>query len=330
MGTAIAVVGTAGGVVMLLWASMGAGWGAIWAAMPMAAMMIAVSVGISVLIRLALKIEANTSRLHGVTHELCERLEDYHRTLTAIAENTALSDSAKSIVSRAKEREALRGVIHEEIRKEDFESVFHLIDDLEQRLGYRDEAERLRQETREECAEAFRSKLKAALEHVTKLLGARRWGHAGREIERLEKLMPNEPRVRELWELLETRRDEYKQVLMGEWNKAAGESNVEKGIELLGELDQYLTGDEARALQSTAREFYKERLQQLGVQFQFAVKEKRWRDGLAVALQIIEDFPNARMAAELRERLEALRTRAGIPTNVEVTARSEAASPASP
>ena len=274
-----------------------------------------------VLIRLALKIESNTSRLYNLTHGLHEVLSRYESTLAAIDRNASLSDTAKSVAHRAREWEALRGAIYEEIRNEDFEAVLRLIDTLAQHPAYKDEAERLRQETREECAEAFRSKLKMAITHVTKLLDARQWPQAKHEIERLEKLMPAEQRVRELWDVLEQKRDQHKQALLREWNKAASESSVERGIELLRELDQHLTPEEVRTAEAAARELFKERLQQLGIQFQFAVKEKRWRDALASGLQIIDEFPNARMAAEIKERLIPLRERAGIPADVEVTAR---------
>ena len=275
-----------------------------------------------VLIRLVLKIEANTSRLYSLMHELQGAINRSEQALSTIAGHTSLSDAAKSIANRSHEWDALRGAIYEEIRKEDYETVFRLIDDLEGRAGYKDEADRLRQETREECAEAFRSKLGMAIEYVNKLMRAHQWQQAGHEIERLEKLMPSERRVRELWDLLERSRLQYKQSLLRDWNKAVADGNVERGIELLKELDQYLTAEEVRSAESSARELFKERLVQLGIQFQFSVKDKRWRDALAAGLQIIEEFPNARMAAEIRARLTPLRERAGIPADVEVTARS--------
>lgn len=321
MGTAVTLAGAVGGFILVVVGLMRMdqeSW--IWPIAAGASIMGAAATAF-VLIRLALKIESNTSRLYNLTHELHEVLNRFESTLATIDRNASLSDVVKSIAHRAREWEALRGAIYEEIRNEDFEAVLRLIDTLAQNPAYKDEAERLRQETRGECAEAFRSKLRIAISHVTKLLDARQWVQAKHEIERLERLMPAERNVRELWDVMEQKRDQYKQALLRDWNKAASDSNVEQGIELLKELDQYLTPEEVRSAEAAARELFKERLQQLGIQFQFAVKEKRWRDALESGLQIIDGFPNSRMAAEIRDKLTPLRERAGIPTDVEVTAR---------
>ncbi len=326
LGNVVTAVGVGGGAVLVVygflqteqpsWAGYVAAGGAI----------IGAALTAFVMLRLALKIEANTSRAYNILHELHESIGALHRALASIDRNTFLSDSAKSIAHRSAEWEALRNGIHEEIRKEDFEAVFRLIDTLETYPGYKHEAERLRAETRDQCVDAFKKKLALAIEHVGRLLDSQQWQQAAHEIDRLEKLMPVEQRVKELRELLVRRKDEYKSSLVAEWNKAVSEGNMERGIELLRELDQYLTPEEARSAESAARELFKERLSQLGIQFQFAVKERRWRDALATGLQIIEEFPNSRMAAEIRERLGPLRERAGIPTDVEVTARGEDAS----
>ena len=104
---------------------------------------------------------------------------------------------------------------------------------------------------------------------------------------------------------------------------------VARRQDLLNELAEELRGKGTEvhviamdlALKKSARELFKERLLQLAVKFQFAVKEKRWKDALDAGLEIMEEFPNARMAQEVREHLEALRERAGLTVNIEVTAR---------
>lgn len=324
LGATISVLGALGGVLLIIWGFMG--WnepGAIWRIVCGGTLSGGAGM-VFVLTRLSLKIEANTSRLHGLVHELHARMDRQERSLAEIQRNTGMSDAVRSMAHRSLEWEALRQAASDYIRRENFEAVFRLIHDLEQQPGYKAEADRLRSETRVECADAFRKKLLVAIEHVTKLLGSYQWDQAQHEIERLEKLMPNELRVKELWSLHARSRDEYKHALMKQWNEAVNTSNIERGIELLKELDQYLTPAEAHSAESQARELFRERLSQLGIQFQFAVKDRRWRDALSTGLQIIEEFPNARMAGEIRERLDALRERAGIPVDVEVTARDDA------
>ena len=46
------------------------------------------------------------------------------------------------------------------------------------------------------------------------------------------------------------------------------------------------------------------------MQFRFAVSERRWQDALDIGLELIRDFPNARMANEVREVMDTLRERA--------------------
>ena len=286
--TAVAVLGIIGGTAVII-------AGALRWRLESAVGLIAIGgtiVGASIVTisttRLALKIESNTFRLYAETRELLELLSHASRTLDKIAENTSISEAAKSIAHRVQERHALREAIYEEIRREDYEGAFHLIDDLETRLGYGEEAAKLREENKDAYTAAFRSKLAEVIEHVDSLFGKQQWPQAKREIERLEKLMPSEPRIAELWHQLSERRETYKQTLLRDWKAAAAENNVERAMTILKEIDEYLTREEARAMESGAREMFKERLAQLGLQFQFAVNEKRWRDALECGVELAD------------------------------------------
>lgn len=321
VGTAVTAAGMVGGAALAIWGvlrfeeEIG-----LWM---LIAGVVAVLVGaiMLVMMRLALKIESNTSRLYMQLRDLSEQLVRQSAAVEKIAENTLISDAAKSIAHRSDERDALRGAIYEEVRREDFDAAFHLIDELERRLGYREEAESLRGEIHDVCTDVFRRRLKQALQHVHGLMDKHRWSQARAEIERLEKVMPDEQRVKDLWMAMEHKRALYKEELMSAWNQEAERNNIERCLEIVKELDPYLTRQEARLMEASAREVFKERILQLGMQFQFAVKEKRWQDALASGLQIIEEFPNSRMAGEVRDNLEPLRTRAGIATDFEVTSR---------
>ena len=322
-GTTVAIMGVIVGGALLVLGTMrldAESW--IWLIIAGAFIIGAACVAL-VIIRLALKIEANTSRTYGILHDLHALTVERDRVMSAIERNTALSDKTRSIAHRGREWEALRESVFDAIRKEEYETVFRLIDTLQLDPAYKHEVERLRNETREECTDAFRRKAQLAVHHINSLLAGHQWQQAASEIERLEKLMPAEPRVKGLWDLLARSREQFKQTLLQDWKKAVTDNHIEKGLELLRELDQYLTPEEARSAEATARELFRERLQQLGIQFQFAVNERRWRDALTAGLQIIEEFPNSRMATEIRDRLSPLRERAGIPSDVEVIARSD-------
>ncbi|HEY3243685.1 MAG TPA: hypothetical protein VGM03_10065, partial [Phycisphaerae bacterium] len=235
--------------------------------------------------------------------------------------NTRISDAAKSVAHRDQELSALREALHEDIRRNDWEAATRMVDEMERRFGYRQEAESLREEIQIARAEAMRRKLDEAAAVVAQLIEAGDWPKARREIDRLERVLPDEPRVAEIAAFFHRRRELRKRELLKAWSEAIRRDDVDGGINILKELDQHLTREEAQSLQSSARELFKEKLQQLGVQFRFAVKERRWRDALEVGVQLIEEFPNTRMASEVSEHIDGLRKRAGLTSDVEVVAR---------
>ena len=49
----------------------------------------------------------------------------------------------------------------------------------------------------------------------------------------------------------------------------------------------------------------------LGLRFKLAVNDKRWSEALEVGEEIIREFPNSKMADEVRSMLTVLETRAG-------------------
>ena len=72
-----------------------------------------------------------------------------------IAENSEISDGARSITHRDKETEALRHAIRDEMYRSNWEAAFYLVDQMEKRFGYVREAEVLRKERIGNCAVYF-------------------------------------------------------------------------------------------------------------------------------------------------------------------------------
>ena len=72
----------------------------------------------------------------------------------------------------------------------------------------------------------------------------------------------------------------------------------------------YLTPNEGLALQEGARDIFRTKLHNLGVQFALAVSEKQWSRAFSTGQQIVNDFPNSRMAEEIRERMNVLKQKA--------------------
>jgi len=77
----------------------------------------------------------------------------------------------------------------------------------------------------------------------------------------------------------------------------------------------YLTPNEALALQEAAKDVFRTKLHNLGVQFAMAVSDKQWNSALDIGQQIIKDFPNSRMCGEIREKLHVLRQNVQLQTN---------------
>lgn len=242
--------------------------------------------------------------------ELRTALGALQRILESIEENTRLSDTAKSVAHREQELEALRTAIHDDYRAEAWEAALNLIDDMERRFGTREEAERLREELDVARSQAIESKLNDAIGNVETHFQVYAWEKAQQEIDRLILALPEHAKVVALQDRMATLKVTHKKELLGAWEEAVRRSDTDHAIDVLKELDQYLSRAEAQALQSSARNVFKEKLLQMGVQFRFAVTEKRWQDALSVGLDIVREFPNARMASEVRDALDTLRERA--------------------
>ncbi len=259
---------------------------------------------------LVLKMEATLARQLDELRDFREATVKNLAALETIAENTRISDAAKSLARRDQELDALREAIRGDIRMERWEAALSLIDEMERRFGYKEEAERIREELDDARSARIEARLAEAIEMIDSHLQSRQWERAQREIDRLFTALPDNPRVLTLTEKLRSAREAHKVELKLAWDDAVRRSDTDHAIDVLRELDQYLSPAEAQALQSSARDVFKEKLLRLGIQFRFAVTERRWQDALDTGLELIREFPNARMANEVREVLDMLRERA--------------------
>ena len=259
---------------------------------------------------LILKMESNLARQLDSFRDLHEILTKHSAMLEAIAENTRISDAAKSLARRDQELDALRESIRDDIRKEKWDAALTLIDEMERRFGYKEEADRVRVELDDARKDRIQTKLSEAVEMIESHFQSHEWDRAQGEIDRLVNALPDDSRVLSLQDRIKALRDQHKQELRAAWDDAVRRNDTDHAIDVLKELDVYLSPAEAQALQTSARNVFKEKLLQLGIQFRFAVTERRWQDALTTGLELIRDFPNARMANEVREAMDTLRERA--------------------
>lgn len=274
------------------------------------ALIFAICLGLWGMVRVFIKMEANSYRTHDVLRDMSARVEENGRHLAVIAENIQLSEAARSISHRAKERTVLRLAINDEIIRGDWEAAYALVEQLEARHGYKNEAARLRAEVDRSRQINLERKLHDAIEAVTTHMESHDWDRARREMDALLVAYPDTAEVQAMPRLFARKRDEHKRRLLKAWDEAVQRNEIDRGITVLKELDQYLTPNEAAALEESARGVFRAKLHNLGVQFSIAVTERNWHEALRISNQITEEFPNSRMAQEVRERIHILNKRA--------------------
>lgn len=280
-----------------------------------AAILAAVVIMFGHMVNLLLKIEGNSFRSYGVLRDVEDRLDKQIVDLATISENSQLSDAVRSVTHRTRERTALRLAINEEIIRGDWEAAYALVEQLESRHGYRNEAARIREEVDQSRLRQTRDEVHEAVECVKKRMEAHDWDWSRREMDRLCAANPQNPEVRDLPGLFAKLRNDHKRRLLKAWDESVQRNEVDRGIAILKELDQYLTPNEAAALEESARGVFRAKLHNLGVQFSLAVTSQDWQEAYNVGLEISQEFPNSRMAQEVKDRIHVLAQRAGEPLN---------------
>ena len=131
-----------------------------------------------------------------------------------------------------------------------------------------------------------------------------------KEAERVGRQFPMNADARKLMERVEGARDAHKRDLLQKWKDAIAKDDIDQSMILLKQLDQYLSPSEAETYKETARDVFRKRLQQLQVQFALHVHDKNWGEAQRLGQQIVDEFPNTRAAAEVRERMPILQKNA--------------------
>ncbi|MCC7191863.1 MAG: hypothetical protein IT444_03680 [Phycisphaeraceae bacterium] len=239
-----------------------------------------------------------------------EATEETIRVLRAINDRLAVSDTARRILSRDQDRETLRRAIREDIARKDFDTAMVLVNQMNQSFGYRQEAEDFRDEIIHARAAEMAERVKQAIGRFEDMLSHQEWELAAQEAQRIQRLYPEHTQVRELGRRVREARETHKHELERDFLQAAERDDVERAIELLKELDKYLTESEAEPFRETARGVIGKKRQNLGVQFKLAVHDKEWIQAVRVGEQIIREFPNTKMADEVRGLIDLLRERA--------------------
>jgi len=230
--------------------------------------------------------------------------------LQQIHEHSMLSDNAKRILFREREIGLLRNAIEIDIAEGKYNTALTLCDEMADVFGYREEAESFRARILEARQNRYDSQVGAALEHFDHLLRERDWASVHNEAARIRRLFGDSHHVKDLETRILQARDEHKGELEGRFLEAARRDDVEGAMGILKELDRYLDHQEAERLTEVAQGVVVRHRENLGVQFKMAVNDRRWGEAVRIGEVLIEEFPNTKMAGEVRSMIDVLRARA--------------------
>ncbi|HED52961.1 MAG TPA: hypothetical protein ENJ00_02010 [Phycisphaerales bacterium] len=258
---------------------------------------------------IVLAIPAGESR--GLDEDrIVQEMAAIKRSLDRLSQQSALSDDARRVLNRSRERELLCRAIEEDLRVQDWEAAQVLCTELASRFGYEQDAERFRMRIEMARAEGLDTEINEAIGRLDEKIVQRDWEAALAEADSIAKRYPVSPRVRGLRDRVLRARTQYKEELERRFLLAAQAEQVDEAMEILTELDHYLTEQEAEPFREVARGVIGKAKENLGAAFKLACQDRQWGLAAGVGRQIIEQFPNSRMAQEVSGLLAELDQRA--------------------
>jgi len=244
----------------------------------------------------------NSAKLEAVA----DALEKISTGLTQINHSTRVSETVKAIAFRDADRQSLREAVFDKLQQQEFDAAQEIIDEIAIRSEYSELAEQLRAQVEQYHTSTDQERINQAIAHVERLLDNCHWARASAQIEGLIKIYPDSEKAKSMRHILLDKKQERKKILLAAWDDAVQQQETDRSLEILKELDLYLTPNEGLALQEAARDIFRTKLHNLGVQFSIAVTEKQWTGAFNIGQQIIKDFPNSRMSEEIRGKLDVL------------------------
>ncbi len=241
---------------------------------------------------------------------LLDRMEVLAREVRSLNHQASLSNDARRVLNRQGERELLRQAIEEDIASKNWDAAMVLVKELAENFGYRTDAEEFRTKIDHQRAQTLERDVGEAISYLDGLIIQRRWDEALADAGRIRRLYPDSTRVESLKARVEDARGSYKHELERRFLQAAAEGRPEEALAMMKELDPYLSAVEAEPLREKARGVIGMARDNLGTSFKMAVQDKHWREAARIGDRIIAEFPNTRMAAEVREVIDGIRVRA--------------------
>ena len=236
--------------------------------------------------------------------------ESVRATIERLHETMMLSDNAKRALFREHEIGLLRNAIEQDIAEGKYFTAMTICNELSDVFGDREEAEVLRARILEANHARYDEDAAHAVEQFEALLKAHNWRAAHQLRARIERLFPESGHSVGLDARIAMARNEHKQELESEFLEASRREDAEVAMALLRELDRYLSPDEAERYRELAGGVVARHRDNLGLRFKLAVRDREWTRALEAGEEIIAEFPNTKMADEVRGMLEVLRAKA--------------------
>lgn len=245
-------------------------------------------------------------------HEIRNQFRTLSKAISDLQESIILSDDARRVLNRKRERDILCKAINEDIQAEDWDAAMVLIRELAERFGYRGDAEQFREKVETARFTTVDRRVNEALSGLDDLIARCEWDAAMNEAARIARLFPDSPKAEGLRHRVGTQRDRFKIELERRFLHAAQADQIEDAMDLLKQMDQYLTEVEAERFHEVARGVIGKARENLGAAFKLAIQDRMWERAVDLGERIIEEFPNSRMAEEVRGMIDGLRERAGV------------------
>jgi hypothetical protein len=233
-----------------------------------------------------------------------------NRWLKSINDRLLISDQAKRIAYRQKDRDALRTAIKEDIDKRDYDAALVLVEQMSKAYGYREESEEFREKILRARAADQDRKISESIAAFEILLGKKEWENAGSEAAKIRRLYPESTRVRDLPRRVRDAREEYKKDIERQFLAAAEREENDRAMELLQEMDKYLTEQEAIPFREAAKNVIGKKRENLKVQFEMSISEKDFNQAIRIGEQIAVEFPNSKMAQDVKALIPKLKEKA--------------------
>jgi len=245
----------------------------------------------------------------GATPDVDAALSRVEHLLAESRDLSLLSPAARRAVYGDREPMILQQLIESMIAQGCADDASNLCDALAAG-GLTDVAARGREVLARWRASAELSEAQSILAAFDTALARRDWATAYGEAARIRAMNAEAPIVAEIDSRIARAREDHKCDLEARLLDASTRDDVDGAMAALKELDRYMTREEASRLSGAAQQIIARHRERLGVVFRLAVQERRWPDAARAGNAIIAEYPNTKMADEVRSMIDLIRTRA--------------------